>query len=186
MRTFLSRVRATNLSQPDEVTCQAACIAMVCNLPKEHIPIIRGELLRIGVAGRPSVMAQVLRQRLGNRYELDLDASLRDCQQWIRAGEILITHGWFTNSGHVIVLDGMTEDTTNMSYRFSVKDSWAEFDFPNWRYLPGAKFFDGYYSSRGIYAACVASSNRSHAHSIYRRGELNSSQGGMWVHRIKP
>jgi hypothetical protein len=183
---FPTKVKASNLPQPNSYTCQSACIAMVCNSPGSEIPIIRSQLEQMGDAGNPGNMGKILGQKLGSRYQLDLDSSLKDCQEWLKSGEILITHGWFTRSGHVIVLDGLEADTSNLSYRLSAKDPWGEFDFASFRYLPGINFYDGFYSSRGIYATCVKSVSLDSAISIYRRGELDSNLGGMWVHRIKP
>lgn len=188
VQTFLSKVKATNVSQPDSVTCQASCIVMALGWGPSEVRNVRNQLLQGGTAGDPSNMGRLLRQHLGRRYSLDLDASLKDCKQWVKDGEFLITHGWFTRSGHVICLDALEvkADMVQLSYRFSVKDPWAEFDFINWRYLPGSKFYDGFYSSYGLYAACVAGQSSNHAYQLYKRGELDSNRGGMWVHRIRP
>lgn len=182
-------VQASHLTQPDAVTCQAACIAMAAGLGRDHIQPIRRELLRHGVAGDPRVMERVLRDRLGSRYSLDLNANLNKTREWLKAGEFLITHGWFTGSGHVICLDGLDKTQRGKGggdYRFNVRDPWGEFHFPSWRYVPGTTYFDGYYSAWGIYAACVGGVSVAHARDLYRRGILDSSQGRMWVHRIRP
>jgi hypothetical protein len=186
MTSFLTKVKSTRLSQPDAVTCQSACLAMAFGYEAESIPRIRQQLLQGGDPGDPSNMADVARSIIGPRYSLDLDASLNDCKQWLTAGEFLITHGWFTGSGHVICLDGCQADAEKLSIKFDVRDPWGEFDARSWRYAGGADRYDGFYSAFLIYAACVAGQSRDDAARIYRRGELDSRHGGMWVHRIKP
>jgi hypothetical protein len=189
MPEFTSGVHATNLSQPNASVCQSTCIAMVLGLNQDDIMQIRHQLEGLGEPGNPDVMASFLKPKLGSRYELHLDASLADCREWVKNGCFLITHGWFTNSGHVICLDtvDITADMKTMSYKFSVKDPWSEFSFQDWAYNnPSVSFYDGYYSAYGLYAACVAGRSASEAAEIYKRGELDSKRSGMWVHQIKP
>lgn len=181
-KEYATAVRALNLSQPDARTCQSACIAMAVRDP--NILGIRHKLERIGEPGSTAVMGSVIRS-YGVDYEFTPDASLADVRNWLKAGEFLITHGWFTGSGHVICLDGVAIDEATLSYKLNVKDPWSEFDGPSWSYRSQSKFYDGYYSSHMIYAACVESSSMSHAARIYRQGKLDSARGGMWVHRIK-
>jgi predicted chitinase len=186
---YKTQVRAANLSQPDSSTCQAACIGMATSNPDIHS--IRKELDQIAirkrsVAGGTAVMGEYLKERIGSRYEFDFDASLDEMKKWLQAGELLITHGWFTNSGHIICLDGVEIDNRTMSFRFDVKDPWSEFNAPAWAYNINKNFYDGYYSSLCIYAACVASASRSQAASIYNQKRIDPSLKGAWVHRIKP
>jgi aminopeptidase C len=122
----------------------------------------------------------------GKNYSFEDNASLKEVREWLKNGESLITHGWFTGSGHVICIDGLSIDETTLSYKLSVKDPWGEFNAKEWQYIAGTEYFDGWYSSYCIYASCVASSSVSHAKYLYNRGELNSSREGMWVHRITP
>lgn len=170
--------------QPDALTCQAACIAMA--IGSQDVRDIRDRLVRQGTAGDPFNMGRVLRNELGDRYEFNPNASLNDAREWLKRGAFCITHGWFTNPGHVIGLDGLEIDPAKLSYRFNVKDPWSEFDFRSWSYPYKDVGFDGYYSSYGIYAACVVGQSRNHAAAIYRRGELDSSREGMWLHIIQP
>lgn len=186
MQNVLTRVGIRRSPQPDAVTCQATCLANVANLPGEQIPQVRNELLSIGDPGNPNTMALWANKRLGSQYSLDIDASLKDCQNWLSAGDVLITHGWFTGSGHVIMLDGFEADPQRLNVRYNVFDPWDEFEASAWRYRHQKTCYDGFYSAQLIYAACVAGQSPSHAASIYRRGELNSQAGGMWVHRIRP
>lgn len=184
MLSFKTKVKSLFLSQPDAVTCQSACIAMATNDP--DVLSVRNRLLNSGEAGDPYNMGRVLSDRLGSLYEFDENASLSEICDWLKNGELLITHGWFTRSGHVIVLDGVQIDPTNLSYRLDVRDPWSEFDFRSWSYNnPSVQKFDGFYSSYGIYAACVVGQSASDSARIYRRGELDSQRKGAWVHRIK-
>ncbi len=183
MKSISSKAAAL-IPQPNSQTCQSACVARA--IGNSDIFGIRQELQLIGDAGSPQVMGVLLKRKLGERYSFDEDASLNDCKNWLNDGSLLITHGWFTPSGHVITLDGYEIDESTLSYRVNVGDPWDEFDAPNWRYTQKSDKYDGFYSSRCIYAACVASKSFDDAASIYRRGELDSNKGGMWVHRIKP
>lgn len=185
-KLFETKVRATNLPQPDAVTCQSACVAMALGLNRLDIPRVRRDLVANGPAGSPRNMGNYLQARIGNRYSFDHAASINDCSKWLQAGEFLITHGWFTRSGHVICLDAVEVDPSTLGVRFSVKDPWAEFDFANWRYLPGADFFDGFYSGLGIYASCVAGQSPGHAYNLYRTAQFDPGRPGAWVHRIRP
>jgi hypothetical protein len=180
-----TKVRALNLSQPDGSTCQSACIAMAVGT--KDIYDIRGQLLRLGEAGHPSNMGQVLRRYKGSKYIYDESASISDMVTYLKSGEFLITHGWFTSSGHVIALDGVKVDENNRS-AFNVKDPWSEFDGPSWSYNnPSVKFFDGFYSDRIIYAACVAGTSKWDAANRYSSNQIpNINLGQAWVHRILP
>jgi hypothetical protein len=186
VQSFVTKVKGLSglLSQPDAVTCQSTCICMATGLTDVYG--IRSTLERKGDPGNPYVMGEVLSNHLGNRYNFDVDASLGDMREWLKSGEFLISHGWFTGSGHVVGMDGVEIDPKTMSYRFNMRDPWDEFDAPSWSYLGRSNKFDGFYSSRCIYAACVAGQSRRDAANIYRRGELDSAKKGAWVHRIKP
>lgn len=176
-------IKALNLSQPDAYTCQSACIAMAVG--DKNIYGIRKKLLEISpdAPGSTAAMGEVIK---GYRvkYKFDDNASLTKVYAWLKAGEFLITHGWFTRSGHVICLDGLRMNRG--AYWVDVKDPWSEFDAPAWRYNRSVKFYDGYYSELCIYAACVASRSAYDAEKIYNRKYVDRSQGGMWVHRVIP
>jgi hypothetical protein len=185
--TFTEQVEEARglLSQPNAVTCQATCIAMATG--RTDILSIRGALEAIGNPGDPAVMGQLLETTFGRRYIFDDNASLSEIRQWLRDGEFLITHGWFTGSGHVICLDGVTIDPDTIGYKISVKDPWSEFSASAWAYNnPAVTSFDGDYSSRCLYAAIVAGQSVGDAAAIYARGELDSTRKGAWVHRMLP
>ena len=185
VQTFTTKVKAAFKlkPQPDAYTCQSAAIAMAID---GNIATIRAELCSKGEAGDPWNMGRILSRELGDRYSFNPNASMLDAKHALTVGCYCITHGWFTNSGHVIGLDGAEIDRNTLSYKFSVKDPWSEFDFSSWSYPGKSLGFDGWYSSYGIYAACVAGQSRDHAAQIYRRKELNSGTKGMWLHTIKP
>jgi len=184
---WVTQIKALNLSQPDAVTCQSACIGMAVG--DRDIQGIRRKLRSLGDPGSPSVMGSVIRD-YGRPYKFEENASLENVYGWLKAGEFLITHGWFTNSGHVICLDGLQAVTHGMAsftparHSISVKDPWSEFDAANWRYGLKAKFYDGFYSDRLIYATCVAGGSSVDAKSIYMSNTLDIKRKGMWVHRF--
>lgn len=183
VNVWRTKVAALNLSQPDGSSCQAACIGMAVG--DRDIAGIRQKLVRKGVAGDPSVMAAVIREvypKVGYVYEGN--ASLARVITWLKAGELLITHGWFTRSGHVIVLDGLATRPDG-SLSLDVKDPWSEFNAASWSYNLGSRFFDGYYSAPLIYATCVAGASLADARRIYERRELDLTRAGMWVHRFR-
>jgi hypothetical protein len=146
---------------------------------------IRSQLLKLGDAGHPSNMGQILRRYKGKKYIYDESASIGDMVRYLKDGEFLITHGWFTDSGHVIALDGVkATGVIGAGYAFNVKDPWSEFDGPSWSYnKPAVNFFDGFYSDRIIYASCVVGTSRWDAARCYT-GKIQSDLGRAWVHRI--
>ena len=184
---FYSKVENTlTLAQPDPRTCQSTCVAMALNIT--DIMKVRHDLEAIGDPGSPTTMGKYISDHLlpPSTYQFEDNASISQIRDWLKAGEFLIIHGWFTTSGHVIVIDGVEIDPSNLSYKFSVRDPWAEFDFASWSYDISGAGFHGFYSSYGIYATCVAGQSNSDAAEIYLRGELDANRGGAWVHRIKP
>lgn len=182
---WVTAIKALNLSQPDSKTCQAACIGMAVG-DRDVMGIRRkldAEAVRQGsVAGSPAVMAAVIRS-YGRPYRYEGNASLEKVYGWLKAGEFLVTHGWFTRSGHVIALDGLKVGKGSR-YLLDVKDPWGEFDAPQWGYGGAAKFFDGFYSGQCIYAACVAGQSVDDAARVYASNTLDAKRGGMWVHRF--
>lgn len=182
-RSWSTKVKALKLSQPNASTCQAACIAMATGDP--DILDIRRRLVQVGTAGDPAVMSKVIKEYDNVGYSYTANASLDEVYTWLKEGELLITHGWFTNSGHVIILDGLFWDAKSGKYWVNVADPWSEFAAAAWKYpSPNVKFYDGYYSEGCIYAACVAGQSASDAKRVYQGGRVDRSARGMWVHRI--
>jgi len=197
-RRWRTSVSDLKLSQPDPTTCQAACLAMAVG--RDAIWEIRANLLGLGTPGDPWTMAKWAECRFPG-YEFHPNGSLSNCLEWVRRGDLLITHGWFTPAGHVIVLDGAEQRAPSALGRIShaipwtaspapadlkwdVCDPWAEFDGPTWTYQGTARMFDGFYSSRLIWAGCVASRSFAQARYLYQKGTPRLDQGGMWVHRF--
>jgi hypothetical protein len=181
---WATKINALNLSQPDASTCQATCIGMAVG--HSDVMKIRRDLLAQGNPGDPAVMSRVIRA-YGRPYKYESDASLAQVHGWLKAGEFLITHGWFTGSGHVICLDGLKNrpsSTGLLRYSLNVKDPWSEFNAASWRYDKASRFYDGFYSDRLIHATCVASFNVEQARRIYNSGTVDLARGGMWVHRF--
>jgi hypothetical protein len=181
---YKTEIKAINISQPDAMTCQSACIGMATG--NSNVAAIRSELDAQGVAGDPAIMANMLRKRLGDRYIYNGKASLEDMKGWLRAGEFLIIHTFLTPSGHVISLDGL-KDVAGSEDFFDVKDPWSEFGTASFSYdNPNVSFYDGFYSARLIYAAAVKAFTFEQAINTYRSGELDSNFKGAWVHRCAP
>jgi hypothetical protein len=183
VEVWRTKIAALNLSQPDASTCQAACIGMAVG--DRDVAGIRQKLRRKGTAGDPNVMAAMIRESYPRTdYAYEGNASLSQVVAWLKAGELLVTHGWFTRSGHVIVLDGAMKRPSG-DWMLDVKDPWSEFNAAAWGYTLGSRFFDGYYSAGLIYATCVAGQSLADARAIYQRRELDLKRTGMWVHRFK-
>lgn len=188
---LVSRIR-DYVEQPDENTCQAAAIARV--IGSTNVMEVRQALVDISgrrgsMSGDPAVMGDYLRSRV-QEYQFIPDASLELAKESLTQGYHLITHGWFTRSGHVIGIspfeggEPYKPHPATGSYAFNAEDPWYEFDFPIWSYTRRSGD-DARYSAYGLYAACVASSGFGHAQQLYRRGELNSTLKNMWLHLIK-
>ncbi|MBW4442542.1 MAG: hypothetical protein KME10_15180 [Plectolyngbya sp. WJT66-NPBG17] len=170
------------VAQPDVNTCQSACIAKV--LGTDDVYGIRADLEAIGVAGDPAVMGEYLRPRVKS-YKFLLTGSLNDAKAALDDGCVVITHGWFSHSGHVICLVGYEADPNTLSYRFIVDDPYGEFDFSSGQYDTSKSGNNVRYSSYGIYAYCVAASGYGDADEIYRRKTLLSTEQNAWFHIIK-
>lgn len=166
--------------QPDAYTCQSAAICRVIGSTK--VATVREALENMGVPGDPVVMGRYLKPRV-REYKYNPAASLNDAIEALNQGYQLITHGWFTGSGHVIGLSGWDAKTQ----KFRAEDPWYEFDFPNWAYDYQSEGDDKPYSALGIYAACVAGHSPGDAYAIYRRGPsaIDWNLGAMWLHMIK-
>ena len=175
------------VSQPNARTCQSACIAMALGLEtNEDVLDIRSALEDLGEPGNPYVMGEYLRSKIGDRYRFELSSSLSQMIGWLNDGEFLITHGWFTGSGHVIALNGVVPDQKTLGIRFKVSDPWTEFHFRSWTYPPNGEFgFQGEYSALGIYAAAIVGESVHDAQEVYNSRVLDLGRSGAWVHRIK-
>lgn len=176
---YLKAIKNGPICQPDAVTCQATCIHAVMGA-NTSIGNVREDLFQIGNPGDPSVMAEYLKAHFAERYSLHLEASINDIRSMIKSGSVVIIHGWFSNSGHVIIIDGAND----LSFR--VMDPFEEFDAINWIYPSNLASFQGLYSDALIWAACVAGDGPDHASYLYENQAIDRSQKGAWVHEIKP
>lgn len=170
------------VAQPNAYTCQSACIAKMLGTSDVHD--IRAALETVGQPGCPDVMGRYLKSRVQS-YQFLISGSLEDAKAALDEGYTIITHGWFTGSGHVIALVGYEPDPETLSYRFIADDPWMEFSFSDAQYIPDSCGDNVRYSSYGIYAYCVASSSYKNAKQIYAQGRLLSSEKGAWLHIIK-
>lgn len=136
--------------------------------------------MRLGVAGDPTVMGKYLRERV-KHYEFLPNGSLSEAAaSFDGENKVVITHGWFTGSGHVISLVGTKR--INLKDYFVVDDPWDEFMFANWRYGAEWNSDDRVYSRYGLYAACIAGADMHGAYQVYKRSELDSNRKGGWFH----
>jgi len=176
---YLKAIANGPISQPNGYTCQSTCIAAVIG---GDVPImtIRDALSQIGEPGSPDVMGQYLTKFFGDRYSFHSSASINDIREHIKSGCVDIIHGWFTRSGHVVIIDG--DDTTG----FRMMDPNDEFHADIWDYPAEDQAFQGVYSDLCIYAACIAGESRDDAQNVYAAGAIDRTKGGAWVHRIKP
>lgn len=168
--------------QDTEYTCQAAAIAMVTGGDEMTI---RRSLENAGSPGDPAVMGNYLRDRV-KEYKFNIAASLLDFIAAIDNGYQLITHGWFSHSGHVIKVSGYQRNPKDLSYSLIVDDPYEEFDAISWKYHRDYRSGNNsLYSSYLMYATCVKGRSFDDARRIYRKGELDSALKGAWLHMIK-
>ena len=177
-----SKILDSVVYQPDGNTCQAACIAKV--LGTQDVWGVRQDLLELGTPGDPAVMGQYLKSRV-KEYRYHPEGSLNYAIEALDRGYTIITHGWFTPSGHVITLVGWEHADPLMKYRFIVDDPWGEFDFPTATYDTQASGDNRHYSARGLYAYCVRSRSFDHAQLLYQGRQLDMNDGDAWFHLIK-
>ena len=172
--------------QYDVMTCQSAAIARV--IGSTNVRQVRNDLLRMGVPGDPTVMGLYLKDRV-REYRYHGQASLDDAIEALRDGWEIITHGDFTDAGHVIGLSAWNATTK----KFQAEDPWFEFHFSDWSYYPyEIDGNDQQYSARGIWAACVANpigAGAANAYELYVANPVLTAaqyrQPGMWLHMIK-
>lgn len=167
--------------QPDAVTCQSAAIAKILGQTSpSHVQNIRQGLLQLGVAGDPLVMGRYLEPKV-KQYHWEPAGTLDQLRDWTERGPgyEAIIHGMTTGSGHVWGVQDYDEHLD----AFICDDPWAEFDFPNHRYLnkSGANVP---YSALGIYSYTVVSWTEQQAIQAYRSRVVNWSKRGMYLHMI--
>ena len=177
-----SKISDQVIPQPDAYTCQSACIAKV--LGTQDVYSIRRDLEQLGVPGDPAVMGNYLRNRV-SEYRFLATGSLNDARAALSDGYTIITHGWFTPSGHVLTLVDWVPGQGRSPYEFVVDDPWGDFDFPAATYDASQAGDNLPYSAHGIYAYCVAGQSFEHAQELYQAGQLRSAEAGAWLHLVK-
>lgn len=169
------------VQQPDAFTCQSACIAKV--LGTQDVYAVRSDLEALGIPGDPRVMGLYLRDRVG-QYEFIQNGSITQAVMALKAGFTIITHGWFSRSGHVITLVDFDE-TAGTKGSFVVDDPQGEFHFTQATYDTSVVGENLRYSTLGIYAYCVASWSKPDAEAYYRHGSFDPRHPGAWLHLVK-
>lgn len=169
------------VSQPDALTCQSACIAQVLGLDgAANVWMVRRELESLGVPGDPGVMGRYLKPKV-REYKYNGEASLADFDKALLDGYRLITHGFFTPSGHVVGIQGIAGNGKG----YVVDDPWAEFDFGSGTYTGNQNGNNLVYSRQGIYAYCVKAWSYGEAIAAYKEGKAPSDAKGAYLHMIK-
>lgn len=169
--------------QPDSLTCQSAAIAKMTGDPDVYK--IRQLLENLGDPGSPATMGEYLETRV-QQYKYTDKGSLDIAIEYLKNGWKVISHGWFTPSGHVLSIVGWDFE----AQEFKVDDPWFEFDFGGWTYAPHEKSGDDVrYSARGIWAACVRGESCDDAQFAYqerfRLGHREFLETNMWLHLIR-
>jgi len=165
------------VSQPDSRTCQSACIAKF--IGSEDVYSIRADLENMGVPGDPYIMGEYLRPRV-NEYKFSATASLNQMSLWLDEGFQLITHGYFSHSGHVVSVVGKQKNA------YIIDDPYGEFMASAWIYGQNENGDNMLYSDRLIYATCVVGISQYSAMDFYRSAKLiDKAYGNAWIHRIK-
>lgn len=103
-----------NLEHPTG-TCNVTCLAMCMEFVKPAIKPADGtqledKLYRYTINNRlsrhsPYDLAKVVEAH-GVRDRFDKDATIKKVQAWLSQGKPIVTHGYFTSFGHIIVLAG--------------------------------------------------------------------------------
>ena len=139
---------------------------------------------RLGIDhGSPDGIKRLL-EGLGLRDDLTLRGSLSDITRSLDSGEICILHGFWTNSGHILVIRGY-----NNNGDFFVNDPAGEWFHSGYRknssFSPDNKGENKIYSRKLISATANAFSLRE-ALSFYDNWDSSKieSTATMWLHRV--
>lgn len=173
-------------------TCGATSSAMCLNyfnipdpgpLP-QYEDDVKKRFDRMGIDhGSPEGIKRLL-EGLGLIDNLKLDAKLSDIIRALDAGEICILHGYWTGSGHILVIRGYSDNGD-----FFVNDPHGEWFYAgyrvNSRFHPDNKGENKLYSRRLIASAANAFSLRQalEFYDTWTSDEIESA-AMMWLHRI--
>lgn len=104
----------------------------------------------------PTDLAKVV-QAYGYKDDFQPDAKWGDVKRWLAAGKPIVVHGWFSRSGHIIVIKGYNDKG------WIVNDPYGE--WYEW----------GYDTS-------VSGKNLTYSYGLMR--EICGSDGDLWIHYI--
>lgn len=173
-------------------TCGATSSAMCLkyfNVPDlgsfpQYEDDIKARFDRLGIDhGAPDGIRRLL-EGLGLRDDLTLKARLADITRSLDSGEICILHGFWTASGHILVIRGYTDNGD-----FIVNDPAGEWFYSGYRknsqLSPDTKGENKVYSRRLISAAGNAFSLRQalNFYDTWDSSEIEST-ASMWLHRV--
>lgn len=174
------------VAQPDRQTCQSACVAQVLGLGSyQDVLKVRRDLEAMGVPGDPFVMGAYLKERVQEYIYLP-DAALKDFDAALSQGYRLITHGCFTESGHVIGVQSIADDASlSGGGGYVVDDPWYEYSFVAGAYDTSKGGNDVIYSRLGIYSYCVAAWSHAEAAQVYAQGRVFEARKGAYLHLVR-
>lgn len=169
--------------QQHNYTCNATCVAMLCGETDYGSVIPTYASLEMhGDPGCPYNLNAELTQLLRDKaaVSLNTNASLDELDKALDEGKACMTHGYFTKSGHIIVVVGRNETG------YVVLDPWSEFNAATFSYDLGGYGFKGVYSRALLWATCVTSDSLEQAYSAYDGGWdwSDNSEKGMWLHTV--
>lgn len=141
-------------------TCNVTCVAMVLDFygvkGTGKYPQLEDEIFdwmaTLGYNNESHNDLAIAAEHFGKAYKVrdnfSSESTIEDCQRTLRSGHPVITAGYFTARGHVIVLTGFDEETG-----FFVNDPWGEW-FEN-GYDTSASGKQLHYSYEMIERLCV-------------------------------
>jgi hypothetical protein len=173
-------------------TCGATSVAMVLAffrinkldcLP-QYEDGVKSRFDRLGIDHGSPIGIKSLVEGLGLIDNLTLAGNLKTIEGALRTGKICIVHGYFTQSGHIIVIKGIDE-----CGNFIVNDPTGEWTPRGYKknspMFEDTKGMNLTYSRKLIASACSAYSLRE-ALNLYETWGLSEveASGGMWIHQI--
>jgi uncharacterized protein YvpB len=159
------------LSQLDNVwnphgSCNVTSVAMCLTYLGHPIKNTKGQqledelyqfCLNNGLSRHSPTDLAILVQKYGCKDDFQPDAKWSDVKKWLEAGKPIIVHGWFSRSGHIIVIKGYNEKG------WIVNDPYGEWF--SWGY-------DTTVSGKGL------------TYSYGMMKQLCGSDGDLWIHYI--
>lgn len=171
-----------NLKNPSGA-CNVTAIAMALAYLGYDPPDAKGQLedwlynkcMILGYSRHDPQGLKKLVEWTGHKDDLNLDASLEDIREALKAGKPCVVHGYSTGFGHVWEINGFGDRG------FICNDPWGEWH-PWWYDPAGGR--DVIYSDRMI-AACCGSWSLGQAMELYSSPSFKAeSIKGIWLHVI--